>query len=278
MRVTTNGAELCVDTVGDPADPCLLLIMGAAGSLDRWEDGFCARLAAAGRRVVRYDNRDTGASTTWPPGRPGYTSDDLVADAVAVLDALGVERAHVAGLSMGGALAQRLTVEHPARVRSLALLSTSPAGSGGPELPPATAALRASFAAERPVPDWSDRAATIAWLLADERPYAGSRGLDEDSLRALLGRVYDRSPRLGSAANHFLLEGSDMAYERLGEITAPTLVIHGTADPLFPPAHGAALARAIPGARLLLIDGLGHELPPWAWDEVAPALIGHSAG
>jgi pimeloyl-ACP methyl ester carboxylesterase len=278
MRVTVNEAELCVDTIGDPAHPAVLLIMGAGGSMDRWEEPFCARLASAGRHVIRYDHRDTGGSTTYPPGRPGYTGDDLVADPLAILDHLGVERAHVVGLSMGGAIAQRIAVEYPERVRSLTLMSTSPAGSGGGELPPMSDELRTVFAADaRPDPDWADRDATIAYLLEEERPYAGARGLDERALRALLGRVYDRSPGLASANNHFLVEGSEMPRARLGEIAAPTLVIHGTDDPLFPPAHGEALAREIPGARLLLVDGLGHELPPWAWDEVLPALIAVTA-
>ena len=278
MRVTVNEAELCVDTIGDPAHPAVLLIMGAGGSMDRWEEPFCARLASAGRHVIRYDHRDTGGSTTYPPGHPGYTGDDLVADPLAILDHLGVERAHVVGLSMGGAIAQRIAVEYPERVRSLTLMSTSPAGSGGGELPPMSDELRTVFAADaRPDPDWADRDATIAYLLVEERPYAGARGLDERALRALLGRVYDRSPGLASANNHFLVEGSEMPRARLGEIAAPTLVIHGTDDPLFPPAHGEALAREIPGARLLLVDGLGHELPPWAWDEVLPALIAVTA-
>jgi pimeloyl-ACP methyl ester carboxylesterase len=277
MRFEINGAELCVDTIGDPAQPAVLLIMGAAGSMDRWERPFCERLAAAGRFVIRYDNRDTGGSTSYPPGEPGYTSDDLVADALGILDRLGVERAHLAGLSMGGAIAQRIAVEHPERVLSLTLMSTSPAGADGPEhgrLPPMSDELRAVFSQDGPPePDWSDRDAAIAFLLEDERPYTGSRGIDEPSLRALLGRVYDRSTSIQSGNNHFLLQGTEMARARLAEISVPALVIHGADDPLFPPAHGEALAREIPGARLLIIDGLGHELPRWAWDEVLPALI-----
>jgi pimeloyl-ACP methyl ester carboxylesterase len=281
MRFEINGAELCVDTIGDPAQPAVLLIMGAAGSMDRWERPFCERLAAAGRFVIRYDNRDTGGSTSYPPGEPGYTSDDLVADALGILDRLGVERAHLAGLSMGGAIAQRIAVEHPERVLSLMLMSTSPAGVDGPEhgqLPPMSDELRAVFSPDDPPePDWSDRDAAIAFLLQGELPYAGSRGIDEPSLRVLLGRVNDRSISLQSGNNHYLLQGTEMARARLAEISVPALVIHGADDPLFPPAHGEALAREIPGARLLIIDGLGHELPRWAWDEVLPALIAVTA-
>ena len=276
-RIDTSGAKLCVETFGDPGDPAVLVVMGAAGSMDRWEEPFCERLAAAGRYVIRYDHRDTGGSTTYPRGEPGYTGDDLIADAVRVLDGLGIDRAHLVGISMGGAIVQRIAVEHPDRVRTITLLSTSPAGTGGeyPKLPPMSHALRAVFAADAqpPEPDWTDRGAVIEYLLEAERPYAGARGVDEASLRALLGRVYDRSPSLPSANNHFLVDGSDMPRARLAGIAAPTLVIHGTDDPLFPLPHGEALADEIPGAELLVIDGLGHELPPWAWDEVLPALI-----
>jgi pimeloyl-ACP methyl ester carboxylesterase len=277
MRIETNGAELCVDTFGDHSHPVVLLIMGAAGSMDRWEEPFCARLAAAGRFVIRYDHRDTGGSTCSPPGEPGYTSDDLFADAIAILDHLGVERAHLVGLSMGGGIAQWLALEHPERVLSLTLMATSPLGTGGPPLPPATDAMRAAFGAQPEPPDWADREAAIAYLLEGERPYAGSRGVDDDAMRPLLGRVYDRSSSLASATNHFMLEGGETSRARLAEIAVPTLVIHGTADPLFPLPHGEALAREIPGAELIVIDGLGHELPRWAWDAVLPALIAHTA-
>jgi pimeloyl-ACP methyl ester carboxylesterase len=281
MRAAINGAELCVDAIGDASHPAVLLVMGAGGSMDRWEEPFCERLAAAGRYVIRYDQRDTGASTTCPPGEPDYSGDDLVADAVGVLDHLGIGSAHLAGLSAGGAIAQRVAIEYAGRVRSLTLLSTSPAGSGGPgypELPPVSDELRAAFARGAAAqPDWSDREAAIAHLLEEERPYTGRRRLDEPALRELLGRVYDRSIDVASAGNHYLVPETELPRVRLGEIAVPTLVIHGTDDPLFPPAHGEALAREIPGARLLLVEGLGHELPRWAWDEVLPALVAITA-
>jgi pimeloyl-ACP methyl ester carboxylesterase len=281
MRAEINGAELCVDTFGDPTRPAVLLIMGGASSMDRWEEPFCDRLAVAGRYVIRYDHRDTGGSTAYPPGEPGYTGDDLVADALGILDLSGVQRAHLVGMSMGGGIAQQIAVDHPQRVCSITLMSTSPVGTGPefPELPPMSDALRAVFSgdAEPAEPDWSDREAAVAFLLEGERPYAGSRGLDEEAMRALLGRVYDRSTSLPSANNHFMLDGSDTERARLAEIAVPALVVHGADDPLFPPAHGEALAREIPGARLLVIAGLGHEFPPSAWDEVLPALIAVTA-
>jgi pimeloyl-ACP methyl ester carboxylesterase len=175
---------------------------------------------------------------------------------------------------MGGAIAQLIAIERPERVLSLTLMSTSPVGTGGSELPPMSDEFRAVFGGEQPAePDWSDREAAIAFMLEGERPYAGTRGLDEEALRALLGRVYDRSSSLPSANNHFILEGSETTRARLADISAPALVIHGTDDPLFPLAHGEALAGEIPRAELLVIDGLGHEFPPSAWEEVLPALI-----
>ena len=169
-----NGAELCIDTIGDPDDPAILLIHGAGASMDRWEDSFCARLAQAGRYVIRYDHRDTGRSTTYEPGKPPYTGDDLVTDAVGILDTLNIERAHVVGMSMGGGIAQHIAIRHSQRVRSLTLMSTSPATTGGPSLPPSAPGL---FEDQPPEPDWHDRDATIAHLREAERPYAGSRGL-----------------------------------------------------------------------------------------------------
>jgi pimeloyl-ACP methyl ester carboxylesterase len=274
-----NGAELCVDTVGERDDPAVLLVMGGAASMDRWEDPFCERLAAAGRYVIRYDHRDTGGSTSYPAGEPTYTGDDLIADALGILDRLGIERAHLVGLSMGGGIVQRIAVEHPERVLSITLMATSPVGSGGPELPPMSDEMHAVFSGEQPAePDWSDREAAVEYLLDAERPYAGSLGLDEPAMRALIGRVYDRSTSMASANNHFMLDGTEMPRARLAEIAVPTLVIHGTDDPLFPLPHGEALVREIAGAKLLVIDGLGHELPPWAWDEVLPAVIANTAG
>jgi pimeloyl-ACP methyl ester carboxylesterase len=274
MRATINGVELCLETFGDATDPAVLLIMGAAASMDRWEAPFCARLAAAGRYVIRYDHRDTGGSTTCPPGAPDYTFDDLLADALGLLDHLAIGRAHIVGFSMGGGLAQGIAVRHPERVGSLTLMCTSPAGDGGPDLPPMSDALRAVFdTGGEPEPDWADREAAIAYLLEAERPYAGARGLDEAAARAVVERAYDRSPSPGSAGNHWGLSGTAFPHTALAGIAVPALVVHGAADPLFPPAHGEALAAAIPGAELLVVAGMGHELPRWAWDEVLPALV-----
>jgi pimeloyl-ACP methyl ester carboxylesterase len=271
-----NGVELCAETFGREGDPAILLIAGAACSMDWWEPGFCERLAAGGRLIVRYDHRDTGGSTSYPPGEPGYVGADLVADAAGLLDALGIGAAHVAGLSMGGAIALVLALEHPGRVATLTLLSTSP---GGDDLPAMTEGLRAVFADPAPEPDWSDRSAVIDYLVEAERPFTGAGTFDEAHVREIATRVVDRATSVASAGNHWLLDDDGPPLRpRLGRIRAPALVVHGTADPMFPPAHGAALARELPDAELLLLDGLGHQFPPpELWDRIVPAILAHTS-
>jgi pimeloyl-ACP methyl ester carboxylesterase len=277
MIVHANGVDLCLETFGEPSDPAILLIMGSGASMDWWEDDFCARLAAGSRYVVRYDHRDTGQSIGYPPGAPGYTGSDLIADAVGVLDALDVRRAHVVGQSSGGAMAQVMALDHPERVASLTLIATSPAGPE-PDLPPMTDDARAAFGAIAE-PDWSDREAVIDYLTEQWRAGAGrSRPFDEQGTRALSARVVDRTTNIESSLrNHYAAEGGERWRERLGELHVPTLVVHGTEDPVFPLGHGEALAREIPGAALLALDGAGHELPRRDWDIVVPAILAHTS-
>ncbi|HEV2778765.1 MAG TPA: alpha/beta hydrolase [Actinophytocola sp.] len=280
--VRVNGVDLCMETFGDPADPAILLLNGNAASMDYWRAEFCQRLAADARFVIRYDSRDTGRSVSYPPGAPPYTSRDLVDDAIGLLDTLGLARAHLVGVSSGGGLGQVLAAEHPDRVASLTLISTTFAGSHATaDLPPMSDRMKAVFAAEPAPPDWSDRAAVIEHLLTNLRPYAGSVRDDEAELRELMARIVDRTVDIESSqTNHWVLDDSavEPVNPRPSEITAPTLVIHGTEDPLFPHPHGEALAREIPGAQLLTLDGVGHDYPPRpTWDVVITALVAHTS-
>ena len=268
-----NGVDLCVETFGDQSDPALLLIMGSGASMDWWEDEFCDRLATSSRFVIRYDHRDTGRSVTYPVGDPAYTGRDLADDAIGILDTLRVPSAHLVGMSMGGALAQLIALDHPDRVRSLTLVSTTPVDGDGSNLPSMSEEDAARFALQEP--DWSDRRAVIDYLTELASVSASpNRPFDERTFRKLAGRVFDRSRDIAATVkNHDLIESGEPASRRLHELEIPALVLHGNDDPVFPAAHGAALAAALPGARLIQLERTGHELPRETWDVVIPAIL-----
>lgn len=248
--------------------------------MDWWEDDFCERLATGPRFVIRYDLRDTGRSVSYETGAPPYSLRDLAADAVGVFDTFDLSRAHFVGMSMGGWISQLAALDHPGRVESLILISTRPTGHGpgDPDLPEPSEELFADEggAAE---PDWTDREAVIEYLVEGERPLAGSHPFDEAAKREIAARVYDRTANLASSmTNHFVVESGGRWRERLGEIHAPTLIIHGTEDPLFPYGNALALEKEIPGASLLPLERVGHETPPRAvWDVAVPAILRHTS-
>jgi pimeloyl-ACP methyl ester carboxylesterase len=274
--IEAKGVELCTEPFGDPADPPILLVMGIGGSMLWWEQGFCRMLADGGRFVIRYDHRDTGRSATYEPGRPEYTGADLVADAVGVLDAYGVPAAHVVGVSAGGALAQLLALGFPDRVLSLVLISTSPATPGERGLPSATARYT-QFLATAEV-DWSDQESVIEYLVDYSRVLAGGeRPFDEAAVRELVRRDVERARNIASSENHGVIAEGEVSSKPLSSIAVPTLVIHGTADPMFPAEHGQALAAEIPGARLLTLNGAGHGVERADWETIVRAIIGHTA-
>lgn len=276
--IQVEGVELCTETFGAPTDPAVLLVMGIGASMLWWDDDLCRRLAEAGRFVIRYDHRDTGRSVTYPPGRPGYTGRDLATDALGVLDGLGVEAAHVVGVSAGGAFAQLLAQDVPHRVLSLVLISSSPATPGDRDLPAPTAAFGHFAASAEADVDWDDPVSVVESQVAYSRVLAGDqRRFDEAASRALVAHDVERAHDIRSLQNHdTIADGDDHRPRTLSSITAPTLVIHGTADPLFPLGHGEALAEEIPGARLLAIEGAGHGIDPADSGTIVAALIDHT--
>ena len=272
VPVAAGEAEICAQAFGDAAAPPVLLIMGQMGSMLWWRDELCERLAGRGRYVLRYDHRDTGRSTAYPPGEPGYTGDDLAADPIAVLDGYGVEQAHVLGVSMGGALAQALAVRHPGRVASLTLVSTSPI-EGAAELPPPDSEYIEQAGAYAEI-DWGDSDAIAEMFVADCRA-AGStiHPFDEEATRAFVRSDLARARNPASLNNHTVIDhGEGVPEGSLSRIAVPTLVLHGSSDPLFPPGHGEALAESIPGASLELIEGGGHVLHEDDWEQVIDAV------
>lgn len=274
--IQADGVELAIEAFGAPTDPPVLLIMGVMASMLWWPDEFCTRLAARGRYVIRYDNRDTGLSTTYAEGKPGYTLDDLADDTVRIFDGYGLSAAHLVGMSMGGMIAQLATLQHPARVASVTAISTTPVGLEGVELPGSDPALDGHFEQSGDV-DWHDRDAVIRHMGEDSRWMVGpGRSFDQASATALVTRDFDRARNFASAINHTLLQGGTGAAGRLHEIRAPFLVIHGSGDPIFPIAHGVALAAAVPGASLIRLDGAGHELNEADWGTIIDAIVEHT--
>jgi pimeloyl-ACP methyl ester carboxylesterase len=286
-----NGIELAWDSFGHPDAPPLLLIMGLGAQMVAWDDAFCAQLAeAGGHRVIRFDNRDVGHSTWLPQlGMPDiqglmiqamsgkhvlapYTLRDMAEDCVGLMDALKIERAHIVGASMGGAIGQEMAIHHPQRMRSFtSIMSTT----GNPALPPPTPEAMAVLFAPAP-------ASFDAYLLQHAKAWRVLRGpdfpLDEarDDERAQLTFLRGLNP-VGVGRQLAAIFASGNRKPALRDVRVPTLVIHGDADPLVPVACGVDVADAIPGARLLRIARMGHALPIPMWPQIVGAIAAHTA-
>jgi pimeloyl-ACP methyl ester carboxylesterase len=289
-RARANGIELDFDTFGSSSGRPLLLIMGLGGQSIMWDEGFCDALAARGHFVVRYDNRDVGLSTKFDAaGVPNvmelmlksmagqklevpYTLDDMADDAAGLLDALGLDTAHVCGASMGGMIAQTVAIRHPRRLRSLVSIMSS---TGDPSLPQAKPEAMAVLTAPPP----TDRPGSLDAAVRVWRTI-GSPGFpfDEAKIRERAGRLFDRSfyPQ-GTARQMAAIMAHGSRAEKLRAVSTPTLVIHGAADPLVPIEGGRHTAQAIPGAELLVIEGMGHDLPEGAWPQLVGAISEHTA-
>jgi proline iminopeptidase len=287
---TANGLTLAYETSGEPGRPAMLLVMGLGMPLVFWPDAFVDGLAASGFQVVRFDNRDCGHSSKMPHGplpnvlvaigralmrlrvRAPYTLEDMADDAAGLLDALGIAQAHVVGVSMGGMIAQALAANRPERVVSLTSIMSS---SGNPRVSLGRMGVIREVLRRPARPD--DEAAVIAHL-QHLFGVIGSPGFatDAELLRGLSERVARRGyyPK-GTARQLLAILASGDRRRDLGKIRAPTLVVHGTHDPLLPAAAGRDTARHIPAARLMLIDGMGHDLPPALTPRLVAEIAAH---
>jgi len=263
-RVSANGIEIEYETFGDPKAQPMLLIGGLGSQLLSWDEDFCALLAGHGFHVIRFDNRDSGLST-WVDD--AYTLDDMAADAAGLLDALGIPAAHVVGASMGGFIAQLVALNHPDRVLTLTSIMSGP--NGDDQVQPTTEGSGVLMA---PAPDTrEERIAMGVWarqaLLGPADPF------DEPHERARVTRAVDRAYHpagFGRQLGAVIVARGRL--ERLGSVSVPTLVIHGDADILVPVENGRRVAAAVPGARLMEIEGMGHDLPRRVWSQVADAI------
>ena len=274
--VNVNGVAIGVESFGDDDAPLVLLVGGT--TMLSWPAALCERLAAGGRHVVRYDLRDSGESTTTNPDAPAYTLRDLAADAAALANTLGGPPAHLAGIGVGGMVAQVAALDHPGAFSALTLAGTRPVAPGQPDadLPDHDqATMERVFAL--PMPDWMDREAVANFAAAR----AEIRGDDPVAARAIGARIWDRTPGTAPSvqmANQLglvfrTLECKPRWRERLSEIAVPTLVLHGRRDPFFPVGNGEAIAREIPGARLLVLEEAATAIPDAAAGEVAEAML-----
>ncbi len=291
--IRANGIELEYDAFGAPSHPPVLLIQGLAMQMIAWPESFCERLAAHGYRVIRFDNRDVGLSTKLPPAElPGpvrmrilgalgrrvrvpYTLRDMMTDTVGLMDALELADAHVVGASMGGMIAQLLTIHHADRVRTLTTIMSS---SGHPALPPPHPAVLKRMILDRPSGDDPEEMIEYAVRFKE---VIGSPAYPEhpDETRARTRRFLDRNFSRHAFRHHMAaVIASGNRSRLLRNIRTPTLVIHGGADRMVPPVHGRHLARCIPNARLEIIPGMGHDLPAQLHERLASLVAGHACG
>jgi pimeloyl-ACP methyl ester carboxylesterase len=296
-QVRANGIELEYESFGAPGDPVILLIMGLGGQLTLWPVAFCQGLAARGFRVIRYDNRDVGKSTHFveagapdiaalmakmmagQPAEAPYSLGDMARDAVGLLDALGIERAHIVGASMGGMIAQVVAAEHPARTLSLVSIMSS---TGRRDLPPGRPEAMAALMTPVPSASREDRIAASmkTWRIIGSPGYPAT----EAELRADAERDIDRVPfePTGVARQMAAIVASPPRNDMLKSVAAPSLVIHGADDPLVPVEAGQDTAASIPGAKLIIVPGMGHDvtvaLTPVLLRHVGDFVVGAEAG
>lgn len=269
-RAKNGPVELEYETFGASDAPAMLLINGLGSQMTRWPVDFCERLAGHGYRVIRFDNRDVGKSTWFKDG-DAYSLSDMAADAMAVLDAVGVAKAHVAGMSMGGMIAQLAAIEHPDRVLSLTSIMSATGAAGTMDPAPAAGSVLTA-----PAPDpAADFEAFLAHVVKNAQ-IIGSPGypVDDAAVRKRAIDEYERAfTPTASQRQMRAIRGDGDRTERLGKLKVPAVVLHGADDPLIQVVGGEATAKAIPGAELRVIPGMGHNLPPSLYDTFIDAIL-----
>jgi pimeloyl-ACP methyl ester carboxylesterase len=267
-RAKNGNVEIEWQSFGDDQPETILLVNGLGSQMTRWPEGLCEKLTARGYRAIRYDNRDTGLST-WPT--EGYRLSDMAADGIAVLDAAGVKKAHLAGVSMGGMIVQTIAIEHPDRVLSLTSIMSATGAPGTLDSTPEAAAVLNST----PPDPRTDFEAFVAHgvknaLVIGSPAYPWPDGALRQRVIAEYERAFNPA---GVGRQMAAIRADGDRTERLSRLKVPAVVLHGAADPLVPPAGGEATAAAIPGAELRIIPGMGHDVPPSLYDTFVDAIV-----
>ena len=261
-----NGINICSESFGDKNNPAILLIMGAMASMIWWNSEFCKSLSEKGYYVIRFDNRDVGCSTFYEPGKPQYNLTDMADDAFSVLDAHNIEKANFVGMSLGGMVTQIAALKNKTRVITLTLISTSVLGPDNPDIPPISKKIVDHYASSAKL-DWSKKAEIVKYMTGGWELHSGSaHPFDKESAYKLAEEEYERAGNLPSMFNHALLNRSEEFYGRLGEISQPALIIHGTEDPILPYKHALALHEELASSELITLLGRGHEIHKKDWN------------
>ena len=272
--VKSDGLELFTESFGQAEHPAILLIMGATASMVWWDRAFCEQLAGRGFYVIRYDNRDVGQSTCYPPGEPPYSTMDMATDVLAVMDAYGLDQAHLVGMSLGGMLAQIVAIDYPERVQSLTLIASGN-WDDKPELPTIDQKVL-DYHAMAATLNWENKAEVLEYMVGGWRILNGSRHPFDENLTAALAQTeINRARSLLSMFNHGGLKGGEELYGKADRIDTPSLIIHGTEDSVLPFAHALDMQQTIPDSKLLPIEGGGHEIHPLDYDMVIDAITNH---
>ena len=271
--VKFNDISLYTESFGESTNPAILLIMGAASSLIWWDVKFCEMLVDKGFYVIRYDNRDTGKSSFYPVGKPGYTFEEMSDDAIQILDAYHIEKAIIMGMSMGGMLAQMVAVRHPERVSGLVLHASMYFAEGAEKLPVFSPEVQKFFDDYGNYQPVGFRAQVDYAFKQWQVTHQSQRVNNLDEIYQMIELDVSRAIDYNSKLNHSFAEVTGDELTRIKEISCPTLVIHGTEDNVIPHIHGEMLSKTIPHARLLSLVGAGHELHPDDYDLIVDNLI-----
>lgn len=269
--VNNENVSIYTEHFGNPNNPAILLISGATVSMLYWDVDFCIQLADKGYFVIRYDNRDVGKSTTYNVGSIQYDILDLANDAVNILDAYKINKANIMGISLGGLIAQIIAIKNPDKVDSLILMSTGKWGTPDPNIPEMDKKIIAFLAMAEKV-NWNDENEVVDYMLQNSRLMAGRKQLNYSREKKRIKEEFHRAVNYRSMFNHSMIQGGEAYYNRINEIDAPTLIIHGTDDKIWHFDHTKKLLEEIRNSRLLKLEGTGHELNYNDWNTITTSI------